>query len=142
MNYTTIRPIQCSDNHIHDHIHPRSYSYLSYLLTEFRPLLYSAIHRLTCIQIIQFDILEAIDNDVLLERRTVRDEYRLQTQHVPISNFRKIAGKIQKTQYYSYWGLATALSTRLKFFYLCLSMHFMAPYWRVFLLVVMLCIVI
>jgi len=28
----------------------------------------------------------------------------------------------------TYWGLATALSTRLKIFYLCLSMHFMAPY--------------
>ena len=31
-----------------------------------------------------------------------------------------------------YWGLATALSTRLKIFYLCLSMHFMAPYWGYF----------
>ena len=41
-----------------------------------------------------------------------------------------------------YWGLATALSTRLKFFYLCLSMHIMAPYWGVFLLVVTLCTVI
>jgi len=30
------------------------------------------------------------------------------------------------------WGLATALSTRLKIFYLCLSMHFMAPYWGYF----------
>jgi len=36
------------------------------------------------------------------------------------------------TLYASYWGLATALSTRLKFFYLCLSMHFMAPYWGYF----------
>jgi len=55
--------------------------------------LYSAIHRLTCIQIIQFDILEAIDYDVLFERRTVRDEYRLQTKHVSI--FRKIAGNAE-----------------------------------------------
>ena len=31
-----------------------------------------------------------------------------------------------------YWGLATALSTRLKIFYLCLSMHLMAPYWGYF----------
>ena len=28
-----------------------------------------------------------------------------------------------------YWGLAAPLSTNFKIFYLCLSMHSMAPYW-------------